>query len=116
MYRNAEEELSEERKRFSSSQVWPVAPLKEAKTEASWHCLHINRARFSRIWQTAELGASLVPAGHLCITHTRKLKPLFLFSWIEWHTLSLGSFFFLKSACNYLYIAAFVLGSAHVLS
>lgn len=68
--RNAAKKLSAEReKRSSSSQAWPVAPLKEVKTEASWHFLHINRAKFSRIWQTAELGALLGPTGHWCITH-----------------------------------------------
>lgn len=80
---------------------------REVKTEASWFCLHINRAKLPRIWGRAELGAFLVPAGHECITRTGKFKPLLLFQWMK------GTHFpqqfqkkkKKKSACSYLYIS-----------
>lgn len=79
---------------------------REVKTEASWFCLHINRAKLPRIWGRAELGAFLVPAGHECITRTGKFKPLLLFQWIERHALSPAvskEKEKKKSACSYLY-------------
>lgn len=101
MCRNTVKELSAERgQRSSSSQAWPVSPSREIKTEASWHCLPINRAKFSRIWRMAELVALLMPTGHLCITHAQKPKPLPLLRWIEWHALSFSSFLKNKTKQN----------------